>query len=69
MGLRMLKSKSAQRSFLDTDHLADFLLPPDSFYRRFRELVWPLIQDKDFEPYTASTTVDPQSHPRYLRWR
>lgn len=45
----MLKARATQQSFLDTEQFVDRLIPTDSFYRQFRELVWPLIRDEDFE--------------------
>jgi len=44
----MLKPRQKQSTFFDTSYICKKLIPEDSFYRRFRELVWPLIDDKDF---------------------
>jgi len=62
----MLKPRSPQHSFLDTDQLAASLLPPDSFYRQFRELVWPLIQDEDFESLYCLDNGRPAISPKLL---
>jgi transposase len=62
----MLKPRSPQQSFLDTDQLAESLLPSDSFYRKFRELVWPLIQDKDFESLYCTDNGRPAISPALL---
>ena len=39
----MFKPRSSQGSFLDVDYLCESLIPPDSFYKKFREVVAPLI--------------------------
>lgn len=44
----MIGKRIKQGSFLDTDYLCERLVPKDSFYRRFRELVSPLISDDLF---------------------
>lgn len=44
----MLKPADQQRSFYDTDQVCESLIPPDSFYRKFREVVAPLITDEQF---------------------
>lgn len=45
----MLKKAVEQMSFLDADYICDRLVPQDSFYRKFRECVTPLIRDEHFE--------------------
>jgi hypothetical protein len=40
-------SSEHQASFFDVDFLCESLIPPDSYYRKFRELVWPLLKDED----------------------
>src|SRR5208337_5512848 len=45
----MLKPRDNQGSFYDADYICEQLIPQDSFYRKFREIVWPLIKDEDFE--------------------
>jgi transposase len=62
----MLKPRSPQQSFLDTDQLAESLLPSDSFYRKFRELVWPLIQDQDFASLYCLDNGRPAISPALL---
>ena len=62
----MLKPRSPQRSFLDTDTLTDALLPPDSFYRKFRALVWPLIRDEDFADLYCMDNGRPAISPKLL---
>ena len=41
----MLTSRDRQRSFYDADSVCEQLIPEDSFYRKFREVVAPLIDD------------------------
>lgn len=62
----MLKERSPQQSFLDTEAIAEPLLPPDSFYRQFRQLVWPLIQDKDFASLYCTDNGRPAISPALL---
>lgn len=35
-------------NFYDADYICEQLIPQDSFYRKFREIVAPLIKDKQF---------------------
>src|SRR3970040_501241 len=44
----MLTPPDRQRSFYDADQVCEQLIPPDSFYRKFREVVAPLIPDDQF---------------------
>jgi len=44
----MLTPTDHQRSFYDADQICESLIPPDNFYRKFREVVTPLIQDDQF---------------------
>lgn len=62
----MLKPRSPQRSFLDTDVLVEPLLPQESFYRAFRMRVWPLIQDQDFETLYCGGNGRPAISPALL---
>ena len=39
---------SSQGSFYDPEYVCDHLIPPDSFYRKFRDIVSPLITDDMF---------------------
>jgi hypothetical protein len=45
----MLRTRERQGSFYDADFIFEQLIPEDSFYRKFREVVTPLISDRDFE--------------------
>lgn len=62
----MLKARAPQRSFLDADQIAESLIPADSFYRRFRELVWPLIRDDDFASLYCARNGRPAISPALL---
>lgn len=44
----MVQKSDSQRTFMDTDYICERLVPQDSFYRKFKELVTPLIKDEDF---------------------
>jgi len=44
----MLTHRDRQRSFYDADSVCEQLIPEDSFYRKFREIVSPLIADSMF---------------------
>ncbi len=45
----MLKPRDRQVGFYDADYVCEQLIPHDSFYRKFREIVEPPIQDEQFE--------------------
>jgi len=62
----MLKSHRHQSSFLDTDFLCEELIPEDSFYRKFKELVSPLIRDQDFESMYCTNNGRPAISPALL---
>jgi len=42
----MLKPRTSQGSFLDVDMVCETPIPPESFCRKFREVVAPLIKDE-----------------------
>lgn len=45
----MTTDSNTQSSFFDTSYICDSLVPQDSFYRKFREIVGPIIKEKHFE--------------------
>jgi len=45
----MLRPRDRQRSFYDADSVCERLIPQDSFYRKFKDIVWPLIEDEQFK--------------------
>ncbi len=51
-GAQMMRNRISQSSFFDSDYVCEQLVPKDSFYRKFRELVTPLIADEQFEEIT-----------------
>jgi len=44
----MLRGSEKQKGFHDADYVCERLVPEDSFYRKFREEVAPLISDESF---------------------
>jgi transposase len=62
----MLKSFEKQGSFYDSDYVCDRLISQDSFYRKFREVVWPLIKDDDFEEMYCIDNGRPPISPSLL---
>lgn len=62
----MLKESDGQGSFFDTQYLCDQLIPPDSFYRKFREVVAPLIKDEDFDAMYCKDNGRPPISPSLM---
>lgn len=62
----MLTSSERQGSFYDVDYLCESLIPPDSYYRKFREVVWPLLKDEDFSALYCQDNGRPPIPPRLL---
>lgn len=62
----MLISPERQGSFYDVEFLCEELIPPDSYYRKFREIVWPLIHDEDFASMYCQDNGRPPIAPRLL---
>ena len=62
----MFKSKGSQSSFYDSDYVCELLVPKDSFYRKFRELVTPLINDEQFEDMYTLDNGRPSISPALL---
>jgi transposase len=59
-------SSDHQASFFDVDFLCESLIPPESYYRKFRELVWPLLTDDAFASMYCSDNGRPPIPPRLL---
>lgn len=55
-----------QRSFLDANYLCDQLVPRNSFYRRFRDTVGPLITDDLFSDLYCGRNGRPPISPALL---
>jgi IS5 family transposase len=62
----MLKPRNRQRSFYDADSVCERLIPQDSFYRKFKEIVWPLIEDDQFEDMYCKDNGRPSISPALL---
>jgi len=62
----MLKTIEPKEDIYDTEHLCERLIPPDSFYRRFREIVWPLIREEDFASMYCENNGRPAINPTLL---
>jgi len=66
MEIKMIRKDQKQGSFLDTDYLCERLVPPDSFYRKFKEIVSPLIRDEMFEDMYCKDNGRPAISPAML---
>ena len=62
----MLKGADNQGSFFDTQYLCEQMIPADSFYRRFREIVAPLIKDEDFDGMYCKENGRPPISPALM---
>ena len=62
----MLKNPQSQASFFDTEYICDDLIPADSYYRKFREIVVPLIDELDFESMYCQDNGRPPIAPKLL---
>ncbi len=62
----MLKPVDRQGSFYDADYICAQLIPQDSFYRKFREMVEPLLKDKQFESMYCKDNGRPAISPSLL---
>jgi hypothetical protein len=62
----MLTPADRQRSFYDTDQVCEQLIPPDSFSRKFREVVAPLILDEQFAAMYSPDNGRPAIPPSLL---
>jgi len=59
-------SSEHQASFFDVEFLCESLIPPESYYRKFREVVWPLLKDEDFAALYCADNGRPPIPPRLL---
>ena len=62
----MLQPPDKQKSFFDTDYICEELIPQDSFYRKFRQIVWPLITDEMFADMYCLDNGRPPISPALL---
>lgn len=62
----MLKPRTGQGSFIDADYICEQLVPQDSFYRRFRDVVYPIIKDEHFKEMYCTDNGRPPISPSLL---
>jgi hypothetical protein len=64
----MFIPRSKQTDFFDAEALCERLIPKDSFYRKFRENVWPLLDDEQFESMYCKDNGRPPISLRFWLW-
>ena len=62
----MLKNPQAQSSFYDAQYICEGLIPTDSYYRKFKEIVSPLMDELDFEAMYCQDNGRPPISPKLL---
>lgn len=62
----MIQQRNLQTSFYDADHVCERLISKDSFYRKFKEIVSPLIDDQQFESMYCKNNGRPPISPALL---
>jgi len=62
----MFKPREKQSTFFDATYICEKLIPKDSFYRKFREIVWPIIKDDEFAPMYCKDNGRPPISPALL---
>jgi len=62
----MFKTRDKQMTFIDTDNICEELLPADNFYRKFREIVSPLVNDETFSSMYTLDNGRPAIPPSLL---
>jgi transposase len=62
----MFRHCEQQTGFYDAHYVCERLIPKDSFYRKFRELVSPLIDDNQFESMYCKNNGRPPISPALL---
>ena len=62
----MLKAGDKQSSFYDVDYVCERLISADSFYRKFREVVHPLLDDEQFQSMYCRDNGRPAISPALL---
>jgi len=62
----MLKNCEKQGSFTDADYICEQLISQESFYRKFREIVTPLIKDEQFDSMYCKDNGRPSISPSLL---
>ena len=62
----MFKPREKQSTFFDATYICEKLIPEDSFYRKFRETVWPIIDDEQFATLYCKDNGRPSISPALL---
>jgi transposase len=62
----MFKPREKQSTFFDATYICEKLIPKDSFYRKFRAIVWPIIKDDEFAPMYCQDNGRPPISPALL---
>ncbi len=62
----MNKKNINQKTFLDSDYYCEDLIPENSFFRRFRNLISPLITDEMFQDIYCGSNGRPPISPSLL---
>ncbi|MCB9772138.1 MAG: IS1182 family transposase [Candidatus Omnitrophica bacterium] len=62
----MLKNPQRQASFYDAEYLCEELIPAESYYRKFKEIVSPLMDELDFETMYCQDNGRPPISPKLL---
>lgn len=62
----MLKISDGESSSCNTDNICEQLIPADSFYRKFREIIRPLISDEHFKTMYCPDNGRPAISPALL---
>ncbi len=62
----MFRPSPMEMSLFDAGYVCERLIPKDSFYRKFREIVWPLIDDTQFESMYCKDNGRPPIPPALL---
>ena len=63
---KVLKNSQSQASFFDTEYICEELIPADSYYRKFKEIVSPLMDELDFETMYCQDNGRPPISPKLL---
>src|SRR3989338_4630271 len=62
----MLKNPERQASFYDAEYICEELIQSDSYYRKFKEIVSPLMDELDFETMYCQDNGRPPISPKLL---
>lgn len=62
----LIRPREKQGTFYDADYICEQLIPQDSFYRKFREIISPLLKDKQFESMYCKDNGRPAISPALL---